>query len=49
MISPKKRPFGLTSKNADNIRSVNYSHLHAQTFPNFPYTQYFGKVMGSRE
>jgi hypothetical protein len=34
--SPFKHPFAFTSKNADNICSVNYSHLHAQTVP---YTQ----------
>jgi hypothetical protein len=31
--SPFKHPFAFTSRNADNICSVNYTHLHAQTVP----------------
>jgi hypothetical protein len=28
-----KRPFAFTSRNADNICSVNHTHLHTQTVP----------------
>jgi hypothetical protein len=31
--SPFKHPFAFTSRNADNICSVNHTHLHAQTVP----------------